>query len=293
MTMDGLLYFPGCSLKDTANGFERSAFYVMEALGLPLVELDRWNCCGTVFSLTADDLMHHLASIRNLIRTREAGGDELVTLCAMCYNTLRRVAQRIDGDAEARDKVNAFMDEEPDHQGGVAVVHLLDILRDRIGPDRIADATHRPLDGLRVASYYGCTLVRPRELAVDDSERPTVMDDALEATGATPVRFPFATECCGTYQVVDRPDLSLERSYRVLQSAVRAGADVVATACPLCQHNLETAQREVTGRQEGIDGLTIAYFTELLAAALGMEPERLPAPLRATLETQVTAEGGA
>ena len=291
--MNGIPYFPGCSLKDTASGFEDSAFYVMETLGLPLLELDRWNCCGTVYSLTADDLMHHVASVRNFVRVREMGADEVVALCAMCYNTLARVARRIDDDAEARDKINAFMNQEADYEGGVSVVHLLDVLRDRIGDDAIAEATTRPLEGLIVAPYYGCTLVRPKEVSVDDSERPTVMADLFEATGATAVAFPFATECCGTYQVVDRPELSLERSYRVLRSAVGAGANVVATACPLCQHNLEQAQREFGGAEERIGRLTIAYFTEILAAALGAGPERLPEDLRSLLETHVTIEGGA
>jgi heterodisulfide reductase subunit B len=287
--MNGIPYFPGCSLKDTASGFEDSAFYVMETLGHPLVELERWNCCGTVYSLTADDLMHHVASVRNFVRVREMGAEEVVALCSMCYNTLARVARRIDGDEEALDKINAFMDREEDYEGGVAVVHLLEVLRDRIGSDAIADATTRPLDGLAVAPYYGCTLVRPKDVSVDDTERPTVMADVLEAAGATPIQFPFATECCGTYQVVDRPELSLERSHRVLRSAASAGANVVATACPLCQHNLEQAQRSFGE----VEGLTVAYFTELLAAALGAEPDRLPQNVRSILETHVTIEGGA
>ena len=290
--MNGIPYFPGCSLKDTASEFENSAFFVMEKLGLPLIELERWNCCGTVYSLTADDLMHHIASVRNFIRTREMGADELVALCSMCYNTLARVARRVDSDGEARDKINAFMDREIDYDGGIKVRHLLDVLRDRIGWERIADAATRPLDGLNVACYYGCTLVRPKDVSVDDSENPTVMADAFDAVGASVVEFPFATECCGTYQVVDRPDLSLERSYRVLRSAARAGADVVATACPLCQHNLERALDEL-GEHDGIENLAIAYFTEPLAAALGMESDKLPEGLRSVLESRVTVEGDA
>jgi len=290
--MNGIPYFPGCSLKDNARGFEDSAFYAMETLGLPLVELDRWNCCGTVYSLTADDLMHHIASVRNFVRVREMDANEVVALCSMCYNTLARVARRMDRDDEALGKINAFMDRETDYEGGVKVLHLLDVLRDRIGDDAIADATTRPLEGVVVAPYYGCTLVRPKAVAVDNVEHPTVMGDVLEAAGAEAVEYPFATECCGTYQVVDRPELSLERSYRVLRSAADAGANVIATACPLCQHNLEKAQREIV-EAEGIEGLTIAYFTELLAAALGMEPDRLPEGVRSLLETHVTIEGGA
>jgi len=283
-------YFPGCSLKDTARSFETSARSVMERLQRPLVELERWNCCGTVYSLTADDLMHHVASIRNLIRAQEEGADELVVLCAMCYNTLTRVARRVGADREALDKINAFMNLEPDYAGGVTVRHVLQVLRDEIGWDRLASEAEGMLDGIPVAGYYGCTLLRPKEIAIDDPERPTVMTDALEAVGAEPVRFPFAAECCGSYQTVDRRDLSLERSYRILRAARRAGAEVVATACPLCQHNLEDARRQL-GERDGIGSLTIVYFTELLAAALGAPAERLPETLAARLAARAPTEG--
>jgi len=288
--MNQTRYFPGCSLKETARSFEMSALYVMERLGRPLVELDRWNCCGTVFSLTADDLMHHLASVRNLIRAQEAGAHELVALCAMCYNTLGRVGRRVSTDREALDKINAFMNSEADYDGRVGVRHLLQVLRDDVGWDRLAAAAECPLDGFAVAGYYGCTLLRPKDVAVDDPERPTVMTDAIEAVGATAVPFPFAGECCGSYQTVDRRDLSTERSYRVLRAARRAGADTIATACPLCQHNLEEARREL-GERDGIGSLTIVYFTELLAAAFGIAPERLPEALAARLAARATAQG--
>lgn len=268
--MNGIPYFPGCSLKDTATGFEASAQFVMERLALPLQELERWNCCGTVSSLTSDDLMHHLASVRNLIRVQDLGERELVALCSMCYNTLSRTALRINADAEERDKINQFMDRESDYQGNVEIRHVLQVLRDRVGWNALAEATPISLEGLNVACYYGCTLVRPKDVAIDGTEKPTIMAEAMEAIGASPVTFPFATECCGTYQVVDRRDLSIERSFRILQSAAREGAHVIATACPLCQHNLQEAQRELAVAND-LPPLEIVYFTELLAAAMGMD----------------------
>ena len=63
-----LAYYPGCTLKNHARNFEDSALCSLEALGVEVSEIDRWNCCGTVFSLATDDLIHHLAPIRNLIR---------------------------------------------------------------------------------------------------------------------------------------------------------------------------------------------------------------------------------
>jgi heterodisulfide reductase subunit B len=292
--MKPIPYFPGCSLKDTAAGFEASAQFVMENLGLRLQELERWNCCGTVTSLTTDDLMHHLASVRNLVRVQDLHESELVALCSMCYNTLARTAQRINSDRVERDKINQFMDRESDYEGMVEVRHLLQVLRDRIGWEALAQATPITLEGLKVACYYGCTLLRPKEAAIDDTEKPTIMSEAMAAAGATPVMFPFAGECCGTYQVVDRRDLSIERSFRVIQSALRAGANVIATACPLCQHNLQEAQKELANAR-GLAAVEIVYFTELLAAAMGMDPKQLPKGLNAliqqTAETQ-TVEGG-
>jgi len=298
--MEGIAYFPGCSLKDTARRFEASAMFVMETLGLPLVELDRWNCCGTVFSLTDDDLMHHIASVRNFVRAKEMGSDEIVALCSMCYNTLRRVADRINVDEESRTKINDFMDREEDYEGDVSVAHLLEVLRDRLGWDAVSDAVTRPLMGLRVAGYYGCTLVRPKSAAIDDGERPTVLADAMEAVGAEGVPFAFQTECCGTYQAVDRPDLSIERSYRVIRSAREAGADLIVTACPLCQFNLEEALKQEPLEEER--PIAVAYFTEVLAMALGWNPEEISESLRELVAAHVPtaqevrgvpAEGGA
>jgi heterodisulfide reductase subunit B len=291
--MNKLTYFPGCSLKETAKVFETSARAVMDALDHPLVELERWNCCGTVFSLTTDDLMHHIASVRNLIRAQEAGTTELVTLCSMCFNTLKRVSRAVSADAEALAKINAFMDEEPDYAGEVEVKHLLEILRDRIGWERISERVVRPLDGLTVAPYYGCTLVRPSEAGIDDAEMPTVMQELIESVGATAQTFSFQTECCGSYLRVDHRDLVIERGYRILSAARRTGADLVVTACPLCQHNLEQALGELGRTLPEEEPIPVLYFTQLLAIALDVETGPLPLKLTEKLTIlQGTAEGG-
>ena len=291
--MSKLAYFPGCSLKDNAKRFEDAAFFVMEQLGSPLEELANWTCCGTVYSLTSDDLMRQIAPVRNFVRTQESGSDEIVALCAMCYNTLARTAHRINADEEERTKINAFMNKEPDYEGSVQVRHLLQVLRDTVGWDALSAKAVRPLEGLKVAAYYGCTLVRPDEVGIDDKEHPVVMADALEAVGAEPVGFPFEAECCGTYQIVDEPHLALEQSGRILRSAARAGADVIVTACPLCQHNLEQAIEALSAEEvEGLEKIQVVYFTELLAAALGADEAQMTPVVRDVLAACVPAEGG-
>ncbi|RKZ21224.1 heterodisulfide reductase, subunit B, partial [bacterium] len=131
-------YYPGCTLKSTAKNFEISAIAVAKELGIEFVELSRWNCCGTVYSMTSDDVMHQLAPIRNLIRVKEDGFDRVVTLCSMCFNTLKRANILVQRDREKLDKINDFMYlENIDYAGDVEVLHFLEILRDDVGWDEI------------------------------------------------------------------------------------------------------------------------------------------------------------
>jgi heterodisulfide reductase subunit B len=226
-----------------------------------------------------------VAPARNLVRAQEAGSDEIVTLCAMCYNTLKRASEFINYDKSRLDKINQFMDREVDYNGKVGIKHLLEILRDRIGWEKIEGAMIRSLEGLTVAPYYGCMLLRPREIGIDKPDDPTIMADLVDSLWATPVEFPFQAECCGAYQVVDHRDLVVERAHRILGSARRAGADVVITACPLCQHNLEDTQSDLKKAIIGYEEMPVIYFTQLMAIALGVESGEIPDSLDAKLAT--------
>jgi len=290
VTRHALPYFPGCALKDQARGFERAAQAAMERLGYELAELPRWNCCGTVYSLSSDDLMRHVAPVRNFIRVQELGERRLVTLCAMCYNTLRRSARFVSTDPERLQRINAFMDEEPDYAGGVEVLHLLQLLRDEIGYEEIEARVERPLYGLKVAPYYGCMLLRPREVGIDDPDRPETMELLFEYLGAEAVDSPHKVECCGAYQTVANPEIARERVLEIVGAAARRGADLIVTSCPLCTYNLEHHQLSVPGDASHVTGdksstrhalpvtrhvIPILYFTQLLAFALGAPGEEL------------------
>lgn len=269
-------YYPGCTLKSNAKNFEDSTLCALRELGVEVKELSRWNCCGTVYSLTTDDLMRHLASVRNLIRVKEEQADSVMTLCAMCYNTLKRVNERIKADPESLQKIHKFMDEEKiSYQGDVKVRHLLELLREDIRFEAIGQKVKKPLRGLKVASYYGCLLVRPKEVGLDDMENPTVLDDLAAVLGAEAVDFPYKTECCGAYQTVDKPETVADRTYSILTSARSRGANVVSVSCPLCAFNLDHRQKETAKKYSGFKGLPILYFTQLLAIAMGCEEKDL------------------
>lgn len=271
-----LSYYPGCTLKTSAKNFEDSALCALAKLGLEVEELPRWNCCGTVFSLATDDLIHHVAPVRNLILSKEAKAEAMMTLCAMCYNTLKRTNERLKKSPDDRETINRFMDAEGlAYDGDVKVLHLLELLRDEVKFENVAKKVVRPLTGLKVASYYGCLLVRPKDIGLDNLENPQILENMTKALGAVAVDFPHKTECCASYQTVDNPGIVAERAYQILTSARKSGADLVQVSCPLCAFNLDNRQTQVVELYSDFKKMPVVYFTQLLGLALGCPAEAL------------------
>jgi heterodisulfide reductase subunit B len=123
-----------------------------------------------------------------------------------------------------------------------------------------------------VASYYGCMVLRPPdEVAYDDPDHPQSLDDLMAALGATPVDFAHKNECCGAYLAVKDPAVTQEMVYTILKSAQAAGAEAVATNCPLCQFNLDKQQAEMRRSHAGYQPVPIFYFSQLMGLALGLD----------------------
>ena len=275
-----MAYYPGCTLKTTAKNFDASTVAAARALDVDLVELPRWNCCGTVHALARDDVMHYLAPIRNLIRVEQmheegvVGEKKVVTQCAMCFNTLKRANLAANEDGEKMGKIRDIMEKEPEYSGSVEVVHFLEVLQ-REGWDRVRQRVVRPLDGLKVVPYYGCLLLRPRGYGIDDADNPRIFEDLLEALGAEVLDIPYKTKCCGAYQTVHMKEVTAEVSHRILEQASEAGADFVATACPLCQFNLGDRQKEMARLFPGFENIPVVYYTQLMALAFDLEEEAI------------------
>lgn len=271
-----LIYYPGCTLKNHARNFDVSTVSSMAELGVEVEELARWNCCGTVHALASDDLMHRMAPVTNLIRVKEAQASEFMTSCAMCYNTLKRANIDVKKRADALETINEFLYlEETKYAGDVDVLHLLEYLRDRVGFDKLAEKVKKPLKGLRVACYYGCLLVRPKEVAFDDVENPMIMENLIIALGGTPVFFPLKTECCGAHHTVGKPEIIAERTDKIMGSAHEEEADLVVVSCPLCAFNLDFRQDDARRLNSDFHHLPVLYFTQLMALALGCDDASL------------------
>lgn len=283
------LYYPGCTIKRNAPEYEKASLAILKMLGMEAYELERWYCCGVVFSLASDDLMRHLGAVRTLIKaqelSRKVGTVDLLTLCPMCFNVLRRVNNLLRNYPDKLETISLFMNEEERYRLAINVYHILEVLGRSTG--KIKDLVKRRLSGVKVVPYYGCTLLRPKEVAIDNPEDPRIMEDLIELTGASLIDYPFKSECCGSYHVLTSSEVVINRCRNLIVEASERGANVITTPCPLCKHNLEVALRSI----RRVPDIRVMYVTELLAYSLGLELE-LAKELRDYLTKLTGTSGG-
>lgn len=259
MTMN---YYPGCTLKTKAQQLDTNARAAAEALGVPLVEIPEWQCCGAVYPLARDEIATKLSAVRTLVAARDNGG-VLVTLCSACHHVIKRVNDDMANDELIRERANNYMELSPRYAGETKVIHYLEMLRDNVGFEEIAKKVQKSLAGKKIAAYYGCMLLRPSNVMhFDKPDNPSIIENLIKALGGEPVKYTKRNQCCGGYVTLGNKELAGKKVDEVLLSAKKAGADMIVTACPLCLYNL----RENAGETE----LPVVYFTEVLAEALGV-----------------------
>ena len=267
-------YFPGCSLMATNRAYDVSARSVARALDLELVELDDWNCCGATAYLPVREKRAFVLSARNLAIAARNGRD-LATVCNACYVVLRKTNKYMAEDAQLRGEIRrALRAGGMDYSGDVRVRHLLDILVNDVGETRIRSRVERDMSDWNVACYCGCQLSRPFD-DLDHPEYPRLMERLVGWLGAAVVPFPMAAKCCGGLAMTTHPETGQLLTGKILKVAGQRGAACVATACPLCQINLEAYQDRV-GRAVGATcEMPVLYFTQLLGIAFGLPPAEL------------------
>jgi heterodisulfide reductase subunit B2 len=266
--MTTIPYYPGCTLNTVAAHFDKTARASLAQLGIELQELPQWNCCGACFPLTPENHIGLAGPMNVLIRAKEQG-DTISTLCSFCYNTLKRTNQTIEDNASRRGVLNDFL--KSDYDGKMRVLHLLEVLRDSLGFDKLKTAVTRPLTDLKVGAYYGCMLLRPASVGIDHPESPAIFEDFLRALGCTPVEFPDRGECCGSHLAMSQEEIVTRLSGTILRSAKECGAEMLTTSCPLCYFNLIRSQRATMNANGNGAGLPVLYFTQILGLALGQD----------------------
>ncbi len=261
-------YYPGCSMHGTAQEYQQSIDAVCGALDVELIEIADWNCCGASSAHGANDVLSAALPARNLAMAHKMGIDVAVP-CAACFNRLATANLRIREDSDLRARVNETL--AHDYDGSVRVRPLADAVINDVGIEAIQTKVSRPLEGLKVACYYGCLMVRPPEaVSFDRPENPQALDRLVGALGAESVDWPHKTECCGASFSLTRTDIVLKLTGDVLKMAKRCGADCVICACPLCMANLDMRQAEIERISGEKLGLPILYFTELMGLAMGL-----------------------
>lgn len=254
-------YYPGCTLKTQAKDLDKYARASAAALGVEMEEIESWQCCGAVYPTARDEIATKLSAVRALDYAKHNGG-KLLTLCSACHNVIKRVNDDMANDENIRFKANNYLKLDEPYAGETQVIHYIEMLRDIVGFDEIAKKVVNPINK-KIGAYYGCLLLRPSKvMAFDKPENPTVLEDFIKAIGGTPVKYAMRNECCGAYVGLKDENLPKKRSEKIIDNAVQNGAEMIVTACPLCYYNL---------KQNCGDRSVIAYFTELLAEALGVK----------------------
>jgi heterodisulfide reductase subunit B len=278
-TQKTLPYYPGCSMMVTNKAYDVSSRNVAKALGVELAEIEDWNCCGATAYLSVNEKVSFVLSARNLAlveaQANGEGPQNLVTVCSGCFVALRKANKYMDENAKLRNEIrDALKAGGMDYAGGVSVRHFLEVVVNDLGEDAVRSRVERPLSGLKVAPYSGCQIGRPFT-DVEDPEFPTLMDRLLQWLGAEVVDFPFKAKCCGGMMMTTQRDLALQLTGKVLQNAGDSGADCIATACPLCQINLEGYQKEACNVFGKSCDVPIFYFTQLMGIAFGLDHKEL------------------
>jgi len=249
MSTNTVLYYPGCTVKRSEQNFENTTLAVLKAVGIKVFELPKWYCCGALYSMALDNLIKHLSSIRTLAVAEEYGSKlstrKLLTICPLCFNVLKRVNALLKNNPDKLDTANQYLrDENLEYKLSIEVVHVVETLQEIV--DEIGEKMVRKPGQTPVTTYYGCTLVRPREIGIDNPENPTIIENILQKLGFNVVENPLKTLCCGSYHVLDKPDIVFRNSAKIVKR-IPPQVRLIATACPLCRYNLSKAL-EAVGR---------------------------------------------
>ncbi len=267
-------YYPGCSLEYTGKPYDKSVRAVFAGLGIGLQEIEDWNCCGATFYMSTNKLVGYAVSARNLAIAQKMGYD-ICAPCSSCYTILRKTNRHFAWNIKARPVINdALAAVNLSYNGKVDVRHPLDILVNDVGIERILDVAPFRFDGLAIAPYYGCQIVRP-VYHFDDLEEPMTMDRLFTALGAKVVYYPGKVRCCGGMLMTTQEEVGLDLNHELIRDAEENGAEVIATACPMCQMNLEGYQPQINKRYGEKHHIPIIYFTQLVGLALGIKPKTL------------------
>ena len=261
-------YYPGCSAVGTSADYEKSTRVVCQDLGMSLVDLEDWNCCGSTPAHAVSTELSAALCARNLDIASQAGAEQVLTGCPSCLSNLRHAAHRLE-DANFRTSVNGLLD-NPLSEKLPEATSVMQSLVETFGLDLLAKRAAKKLKGIRLAPYYGCLMSRPAEIMnFEHPENPQLMENILKACGADVLDFPLKTNCCGAAFGIPERQVTAKLSGKILQLAKNMEADAIVVACPLCQMNLDLRQGQAAKAMDTEFNIPVLYFTQILGLAFG------------------------
>jgi len=267
-------YYPGCSLESAHSSYSDSVKKVFKHLDCNLIELEDWNCCGATSYMSVKETVGFAISARNLALAEKHNRD-MIAPCSSCYTILAKTHRYMKELPELHEKINECLKEDGlIYNLNVKVRHPLDVLINDIGIENIKAKTKLNLEGLKIANYYGCQIVRP-EKGFDDREDPVTMDNLFSAIGAENVYFPMKVKCCGGMLMTTYEDIALKLSKEIIECAFDNNANCIVTTCPLCQMNLEAYQDIINKVYNKKYNMPILFFTQVLGLAFGFSNKEL------------------
>jgi heterodisulfide reductase subunit B2 len=255
-------YYPGCSLRGTGKEYGESTEVVFKTLGVELVELPDWSCCGASSGHSESKGLAVEIAARNLVLAKESGLNDMVIPCSACFQRTKVAEHELLEHPENYQGI--------DYNGEVNIPDVVSFVTKSIGTEAIKKAVKKELKGLKVVCYYGCLTSRhPKITGALNYENPTEMDVILEALGADVIDWGYKTDCCGGSLAISQVDILQKLVGNLYDKALEAGAECMATCCPLCQVNLDMYQKEISKKFNKQYNIPIFYFTELIGLAIG------------------------
>ena len=270
------LLFLGCVIPYRLSSYEVSARKVLTRLEVELVEMPDFNCCG----FPIDPLDHYLAltlAARNLcIAEREKLN--ILTLCNGCFGTLNKANKTLKEDKEEREKINKYLAEfGMEFKGTIEVKHLVHVLAEDVGFEKIKDSVIRPLTEIQVAQHTGCHLVRPTKYVThnDDPENPTLLKELIKLTGAKPLDYMDEAECCGNPIIGVNEEIPFQMAKEKLEHVKAVNAQALITVCPFCHMMYDLNQPRIERTFNEKFGIPVLHYPQLLGLAMGFSPQEL------------------
>ncbi|MCX7914075.1 MAG: CoB--CoM heterodisulfide reductase iron-sulfur subunit B family protein [Thermodesulfovibrionales bacterium] len=270
-----IAYYPGCSLHASSAFYDHQTKIVTKKLGIELVELDDWNCCGATSACKTDTFLSIALPARNLGIADASGLDELVIPCSSCYSR-SLVAQSVLADnQELKDMINSELSKKV--SGRVKILSIVELLLKKVNLPQFDEQVKYKLEGFKPACYYGCLLTRfPYDIKVSDNvENPQGLDIICKRVGAHPVDWNYKTDCCGASATVNDTEVALKLMSKIMKDAIARGANCFVTTCPMCQLNLDAYQDMVREKYNISQRMPVYFITELVGLSLGLSERDL------------------